>query len=120
MQQERPVGDVLDLDARRAPRTASTIALACAGVAREDRDVADLGAALDADEVDRAEQPPASAIARRAPANAPGWFSSRTRSVALNEAEGWIASIGLGAGIGGARHFTKTAAAAARGHPRAA
>ena len=54
--QERAVGDVHDLDARRRARTASTIRVDVVGVGREDRDVAHLRRRLDAHEVDRAEE----------------------------------------------------------------
>ena len=75
---------------------------------------------LDADEVDRAEQ--TAGVGDRA--SEPG---ERARVVLEPDPDGG-AERGrgmdrldrLGAGIGGARHFTKTAAAAARGHPRAA
>ena len=54
---------------------------------RQHRHVADLVIRLDADEVDGAEQALGPAIAPASAAKAPGWFSSRTRIVALNEAD---------------------------------
>ena len=54
VEQERPVGDVLDLDARQRAHGRDD-RLDVVGARRVDRDVADLLALLDADEVDRAE-----------------------------------------------------------------
>ena len=55
MEQERPVGDVLDEDAVELAR-GSGDRVDVVRVGREHRDVADLRPVLDADEVDRVEQ----------------------------------------------------------------
>ena len=88
VEQERPVGDVLDLDARERVDGGDDL-LDVVGARGVDRDVADLLALLDADEVDRAEA--AAGVADRAGdarRTRPGRSSRWTRSVALNEAEG--------------------------------
>ena len=85
--EERAVGDVDDLDARHALDGLGD-RLHVLRVPGEHGDVADLGAALDPDEVDRTERPPASPIASARRANVPGRSSRRTRIVALNEADG--------------------------------
>ena len=88
--QERAVGDVLDLDALDAANALDD-PLEVLGVGRVDRDVAHLDALLDADEVDRAER--AAGLADRAARGArttPGASASRTRMVALNDADTWL------------------------------
>ena len=56
MEQERPVGDVLDLDpVDRAARANDRVGMF--RVRREDGDVANLAARLRANEIDRVEQP---------------------------------------------------------------
>ena len=85
MEEERPVRPVHELDAVGAADRGQN-ALEMRGISRQHRHVADLVIRLDADEVDGAEQALGPAIAASA-AKAPGWFSSRTRIVALNEAD---------------------------------
>ena len=88
VEQERPVGDVLDLDpGERAHRLDDACDVRVVG--GEHGHVADLLAVLDPDEVDRAEQ--AARVADRASPAArrhPGWLSRWTRRVALKEADG--------------------------------
>ena len=87
VKQERPVGDVLDLDPVDRANSLDD-ALDVRLVVGENRDVADLLPRSTRTRSIAPRRPPASPIALASLAKEPGWFSRWTRRVALKDAEG--------------------------------
>ena len=84
---EGAIGDVQDVDPLER-LDARDDSLECGASVGEHGHVPDLGRSFDADEVDRAEETSRFPIAARGGRTSPARLSSRTRRVALNDADG--------------------------------